>query len=97
MEVDITKFRVYLMAFWCIFFMRLLMFGFGMFKFASFVNGVFIYSTSHPSCDGDEGVDFPPIVWYDVDCWVVFGLTCKYLYDWICPKNLDLGPWATVT
>ena len=36
MEVDITKFRVYLMACWCIFFMRLLlMFGFGMFKLAS--------------------------------------------------------------
>lgn len=42
------------------------MFDFKMLRLASLLIGVFIYSVSHPGCDGDEGVGFPPIVLYGV-------------------------------
>jgi hypothetical protein len=61
MEVDITKFRVYLMAFWCIFFMRLLMFGFGMFKFASLLMECSYIAPLTPAVMVMRGLIFHPL------------------------------------
>lgn len=44
------------MAFWCILFMRVLMLDFGKKLFSKFICGVFMYSSSYSSCDGNEEV-----------------------------------------
>jgi hypothetical protein len=46
----------YLMVFWCILFMRVLMLDFGKKLFSKFIYGVFMYSSSYSSCDGNEEV-----------------------------------------
>ena len=33
-----------------------------------------MYGTSHPSCDGSEGIGSSSIILYGVDYWVVFGV-----------------------
>jgi hypothetical protein len=43
------------MTFWCMVFHETFNDGFWDFLIEKFVNGVFIYSPSHSSCDGDEG------------------------------------------
>ena len=55
------------MAFWCIFFMRVLMLCFGMLRLISFVNRLFMYSSSDIRCDSDEVVCFPPLILYVIN------------------------------
>ena len=55
------------MAFWCVFFTRVLIFDYGMFRLVSFVMECFMYDSSHPSYDGNERVDSPSVTLYDVD------------------------------
>ena len=54
-----------LMAFWCMFFSRVLIMGFGVFRCASlFMACSCTYSPLHPGCDGDEGFGLPPLIMY---------------------------------
>ena len=51
----------YLMAFWCKFFMRVLILVLGIFSLVSF-SIVFVYSSSYSCRDGNGGVGLPSIV-----------------------------------
>ena len=59
-----TKHVKYLMAPWCIYFTRVLVLVSEILRLVSFSEGVFVYSSCYPACDGDEGVYFPFIVLY---------------------------------
>jgi hypothetical protein len=52
------------MAFWCRFFMRILMLALGILKVCQFLDRVFVYGPSYSCRDGDEGVGFSSIILY---------------------------------
>ena len=67
-----------LLAFWYIFFMRVFIFDYGMFRLVSFFNEVLVFGSSHPRCDGNEGVDFPSVILEGVNSHLV----CFCLRAW---------------
>ena len=58
-----TRYVRYLMAFWCILFMKVLMLDFGIYSLVS----LSMECSCISSCDGNEGVGCPSIILYGVN------------------------------
>jgi hypothetical protein len=57
-----TKYVRYLKAIWCMFFMRIQILDFKILRLVGFLDGMFVYGSSYPDCDGDERIYFSYVI-----------------------------------